>query len=610
MTFSVEELTVEDFTASAWREVVDGAEERECNSYQRGFSEKAREAAEAGDAKAENLFGLLRDIASMCIRSDDPTEPLAPMWQRHDQRSAIPSDFDPALPFLADILPHIDDPELKARVGDVVWLRRRDHKAAREAVTAYLAAARLEDGEQWLEAIDRVERATDIAARANQPDLLDTITDRIKDGLAAFNGSEVSYLPARLMALLQQRRAGDPTHYANLSQKFAFAAESRDDWHKAREFWDIKANWHKIAREDDLARDARLRSAETFVSEARTRASGDHPSHVVAVHFLESAIHGLRATGGQQERIKELHRCMLAHQEKAIAEMGVISHPMDVSEMVSAAEKAVSGKTLYDALFALALLGRPPRVEHLREQARRHRDEFVFSHIAPIRTVNAMGRVVARRGPLHTGETEDEAALCAEVYRNANLTRSLHVQGLIEPARAQINREHDVRVADLLRLVQNNPFVPEEREPFYARGLQAGFSGDFPTAAHLLVLQIENSIRYILDQKGIITSGLGAKGIQDELGLNHTLRLPQFTEALTGVLGEDLLFDLRGLLIEGHGANLRNDVAHGLLNYSSFYSEPCVYLWWLTLRLCQQEQEGGGSASAASDGAAGDGEAK
>jgi len=47
-----------------------------------------------------------------------------------------------------------------------------------------------------------------------------------------------------------------------------------------------------------------------------------------------------------------------------------------------------------------------------------------------------------------------------------------------------------------------------------------------------------------------------------------------------------MVFDLRGLLIERYGSNLRNDMAHGLLDYEAFYSGPAIYFWWLTLRLC------------------------
>ena len=41
----------------------------------------------------------------------------------------------------------------------------------------------------------------------------------------------------------------------------------------------------------------------------------------------------------------------------------------------------------------------------------------------------------------------------------------------------------------------------------------------------------------------------------------------------------------RGLLVEHHGTNLRNEMAHGLLDDGQFHSEAAIYLWGLSLRL-------------------------
>jgi hypothetical protein len=58
--------------------------------------------------------------------------------------------------------------------------------------------------------------------------------------------------------------------------------------------------------------------------------------------------------------------------------------------------------------------------------------------------------------------------------------------------------------------------VPEGHEGIYARGLFAGFKGDFLTATHLLVPQFESSIRHVLSQCGVVVSKLDRFGIQEE----------------------------------------------------------------------------------------------
>lgn len=169
--------------------------------------------------------------------------------------------------------------------------------------------------------------------------------------------------------------------------------------------------------------------------------------------------------------------------------------------------------------------------------------------------------------------------------------------------------DHNVRIDDFLGIVFNSPFVPPGREYIYAQGLHAGLTGDFLVAANLLIPQIENSIRYLLIKQDVITSGLDAQGIQDERSLNTTLYLPETINILT----EDITFDLQGLLVERSGSNLRNRMAHGLIDQNGFFQPEVVYLWWLTLRLCclpivAQNHDSQAASSATSEGSEGDAE--
>ena len=52
------------------------------------------------------------------------------------------------------------------------------------------------------------------------------------------------------------------------------------------------------------------------------------------------------------------------------------------------------------------------------------------------------------------------------------------------------------------------------------------------------------------------------------------------------ILGPNITFDLRGILIERFGHNMRNESAHGLMPEGAFYQPASVYLWWLVIRLC------------------------
>jgi hypothetical protein len=63
------------------------------------------------------------------------------------------------------------------------------------------------------------------------------------------------------------------------------------------------------------------------------------------------------------------------------------------------------------------------------------------------------------------------------------------------------------------------------------------------------------------------------------------LKEDSLRKPLEEMCGEDVVFDLEGLLNESSGANLRNLVAHGLSDDGSYWSPQVEYLWWTVIRL-------------------------
>jgi hypothetical protein len=123
--------------------------------------------------------------------------------------------------------------------------------------------------------------------------------------------------------------------------------------------------------------------------------------------------------------------------------------------------------------------------------------------------------------------------------------------------------------------------IPPRREEFFIRGLAAGFRSDLLVALHLLVPQIENSLRWVLHNLGAIPGSIDDDGIEEDWPLQRCLHHQKVKECL----GADLVFELRSLLIEKGGTNLRNLLAHGLLDAAACNSVEGFYVWWLVFRI-------------------------
>ncbi len=176
---------------------------------------------------------------------------------------------------------------------------------------------------------------------------------------------------------------------------------------------------------------------------------------------------------------------------------------------------------------------------------------------------------------------EREEATQDWMFQQAHHIRAARTMGHMVPAVRQIAQEHYVRESDFERIVRGNFFVPTGREQILVRGLHAGLTGDLLVASHLLIPQLENSFRSVLDKNGVITSKIDS-GVEREMYIQELLHLSDFLK----IFGEDLAFELRGLMVEQVSSNLRHGLSHGLLDYDVFDSSEVLYLWWVVLWLC------------------------
>lgn len=573
-------ITKADFDEIYWNSVIEESEKNECHSYDSRFLAKAKEAAEIGNERAEEAWTLLGAICSFHMNAGNKDEPFGPMLVMQTGRSAIVSDLSAEhLQALSEIFPDIQDPEIRARIGDVLWLTKRDFRAAVIAVEAYLESAiALEDASEWTTGFERIERAFRLSATlGKKAGAYDKVISHIESVLDKYNGDDPLFLSAKLMELLLEHRHGDPVKYSAICRKVAQQSEVEGNYRRARDYWEIKSKWDVLAKNQDEEKSAKINVAETFIKEAEQTDSA-----LVAAKWLEQAIQVYRRIGSQKERIDEIHAQLVEVQKRTPDEMQEFHHQQDATELIESSIAKVTGKSLHDGIFALCLLVSPPIVSRLKQQAEDSFKNHVFRFLFPGVIVNEKGKVVGRQPSINSSDPEEvERARRAEMFFQAQFDHSVDVQGAIEPARRQLLLEHNIKLGDFLSLVKYSPFVPEDREQIYARGLYAGMTGDFVAAVHLLIPQIENSIREILEHKEIAVSKLDDQGIQNERDLNDILYEPVLKE----ILGEDIVFDLQGLLIERHGSNFRNRLAHGLVSDDNFYIVEVPYLWWLILRI-------------------------
>ena len=523
-------------------------------------------------------WDLLNKIFGLHETLDNPSEPFKPMMVSGNRRSFLPKDMTPQeLDILSGPLQQVVDHEFSARINDVLWLTRRDHSAARRAVTAYVASARrLEDTEHWPPSAKRYTRAFRLARQIDRRGMLPkeiaaTIVERVRH----YGGNDPRWLTHHLLNLLYEAREGEPLELAAIAQTAANLAEQSLNWGTQRDYLEIVAKFLLRAQDAKGAEAARVLSARSFIAEAENADAkgGGLLSH----HHWEAALKAARERTSLRSEVPALRGRVAQAGRQTLTMMQSHSFGVDISDLINITKDRIRDRPLDEALFefvSFALID--PKA--LREAATTQQDGVISSLFAS-RFFDYEGRVVAvAPSAFFPTDPGYETKVQAEMQRDAIFRRSLFARSQISSGLQVLNNEHVYDEHTLSDLLNDTPLVTGDRMPILLRGLAAGFQWDFTLAVHLLIPQMEAGLRYIAEQNGITPRNMSAAGIEEAWGFDRLLT----AEGVAPILGENFTFELRSLLI---GPKLRHNIAHGLVPAAVLEGTDALYAWWLALRL-------------------------
>jgi len=564
--------TTESFAAIDWDALAAAAANETCRAYAKVISgEIETETDEL--RKAAKL--LVRDLLRLQLVFASPT---GDWLQPASTLSTMPRE---ALRALASDTSRVKSADVRARLADAAWLHGRatNYQVAAAGVQDYLASARqLYASASWPESSLRLQRAVQLARSLGpRQQLFTDVVSAAVGMLRTAVPTDKSRYSLRIIDLLYDLKLGDAEELAGLAELVATQVASNNTY-LARDYLERAARCWLRAEHPARAASCMIEIAATLERDAEAFDSTSQGRFLCA-HALEQALEAHRSIGGdiagrEIERLRARIQNVRASGVAALprVEMGTFQ----IGDLVEHARRSVRSKTSFKALIGLCTLTHPTSVETLREHAKEATSGSLFSLVATSQRLGRSGRVIE-----HIAGADDDERLIQQMHAEVTTHHKLFAIGGIRPALQQIQLEHGLREADMFYLATRSPFVPSGREHQFAKGLAAGLFEDFDTAAHILMPQFENALRWHLARLGVPTmSSPASGGAQNEFDLGKVLEHPRLLE----VFDSATIFDWRSLLTEKAGMNLRNELAHGLLD-SEGSEQEFIYFWWCVLRV-------------------------
>lgn len=589
------EFTIDDFLASRWEHKAKDGQAYCYDSLLRSLeriSKQKRDENKVAEAEALNLLAI---IASMRLKTSSINEPFEPLYidYQRNQRSLLPLDLtENHLSFLESVLPEVKDAWLKARIADVLWIGRKPRvpKFAHIAIDAY--SEHEIEFDTWIFDVKKCyARAIALCRQIKDFDRHSRIREKLIREAIKSDSADFG-LVLQICQFLNDQ-ALDVDYEKPIAENLIRISDLRraeGDYRFAREclsLSEIKLNQTKLEAERI---DCLFQLALCFEEEADS------------IKGSQSSFANLLYTQATQayRRIPRVHRDPLSIDQRiddlklkisdtgvaSLKDMAVIKTPFaEGQQMADEAQNHVSGKeSSRDAILYFTGVFIGFERDKLFQEAKVHMQSYLFTSMFGSTHISRDGRVVKRIPPASMTRN-DESANAQVIEKNAlsifTSECQIIVQASIIPALEQILEEHSVERGLIVSACYNSPIVPENREQILANALWAGFEYEFSNAIHLLCPQVEHIVRTQLTKNGVNTRRVDDYGISSELGLSSLLELPQCDT----ILGKDMAFELKAVFTHPLGFNLRNEVAHGLLDDNSAYEVSSVYAWWLTLKL-------------------------
>jgi Domain of unknown function (DUF4209) len=460
----------------------------------------------------------------------------------------------------AELAESLKNPGLRSRFADAVWelgkrlgsIRKDLYRFGRAASESYLEVA-ARAGSTQLEILSAAPRGIRLAMQLGASDLVDRGYEFLTQYADSVEQAHVGLWSAPFDRLLELNGLSDAQREHILdrhAQRFAATVASGDIFRMevvgprfAKYFYDRQQ--YQRAKEITFAYGERILKSATSLN----------PS--LATHHIEGVLKAYRRVGLKEEADRV--RLLLEEKGKGVlAEMKSqrIELKLDLEAIDSAIAEMIDVSNPLIALYRLAN-NCAPHPETLEAEFEAATEGLIFHKLFPVSIIGDDGLTITTIG---TYDQDKEGRLVMELARDMNLKATFFLSGLEE-----WKKKFELGgIPDTPSLFESL-LIPPDRVTLFDEGLLAFEREDYVKCIHVLVFQVENSLRELLRMLGRPVSKSTDDGNQPK-NMNDVLHDPVVKDALDPKLWSFL----KVLYTDHRGMNLRNLVAHGVAPAGAF----------------------------------------
>lgn len=507
-------------------------------------------------------------------------------WSDGRRSFAIEDIDEKAIEVLKDSIPLLPSGWMRAQLSGIIWSVERSYQYGKMAVLDYIQQFQKRfNAVSWVKCFKDIQCAFNISRELGEKNNeFQKTLETIDSVIFRLNGQDPLSLSLNLIELVfpfsDTKIVED---YLRIVDKIIESNKIKADKNDfiIEHAFDLQQKLLKCLKRDSAIKAEKIKMAQFYESCALEMDRNDYRNVHMAIHYLEKAIL-LYDKKRDRKEVLRLRKQIEALQPTAYGNMKSISFQYDASEICRWIDELMKDLSTQEMIVQIAFLTQIHQVNEIKAKVVERQRQFVFTGMLPRALVDCNNRVVEKLEPLDWNDPEKDRDLLFK-HMVAFVSEGYALGEAFSLNYAWNILRHDKKISkeDLDFLVDNNPIIPENRVDIIKTGIYTGINGNLYVALHLLLPQVEHIFRNLVDMCGDTMTYLKEDGIEEYKPLSQLLQ----SEILKECYNEDIIFAFRSIMDEKAGSNLRNLIAHGLLEPDSGNSGVALCFLFRVIRL-------------------------
>ncbi|HDK8043163.1 TPA: DUF4209 domain-containing protein, partial [Staphylococcus aureus] len=306
---------------------------------------------------------------------------------------------------------------------------------------------------------------------------------------------------------------------------------------------------------------------KSYELEAEYQQGRNNKSLLVKANFLEKAMEKYMEIGEREKsnKMKILVKWTYEEYENS-NEMNLIRIPIEFPK--EEIDKIIEGFISSDVQISLDKIAYSndliPKITVIEDLVDKLSKEF------PLQGLISKGLLNDGKKVVETTTEEDNKT----INFNSNYMHHLNinVELLLKAIFDKLISEFEISTEDFMQKFNKWELLDNKNVPFIEHGISRFLEKDYLSALHILVPQFESTVRRMFSKAGYSTTSIRKGNTQQEVTFNEFL----LRDDVKSTLGNDVHKLIQIVMVEQSGLNLRNEIAHGLIELSNINYTKCI----------------------------------